>query len=95
MPDNPAPPIEQHYTILEIAVKLHLSRNAVRNLFDKEPDVIKIGLPSRREGAKYKRRYKTWRIPESVFLRVYARLLNKRGPESVIPTGRREHPAAG
>jgi len=74
-PDNPESSIERHYTLEEIREKLHVSKGTARNLFAKEKGLVKIGQPSRREAGKYKRRRYIWRIPESVFQRVYGRLL--------------------
>ena len=65
---------EQHYAPAEIAQKWGLSDTKVRRLFQDEPDVLRIGEPSRRLGRKLKRRYYTLRIPESVAERVYKRM---------------------
>jgi hypothetical protein len=54
--ERPATMIEPVYTIDEIAKREKLSREYVRKLFMSEPGVRKYG--------------KTWRIPESVLLRV-------------------------
>jgi hypothetical protein len=51
----------------------------IRELFIDEPGVIMIGQPSRREGRTLKRSYYTLRIPESVAVRVHARLSERPG----------------
>jgi len=84
--------IESHYTVLEIAQKWNVCENTVRNLFRDEPGVLTIGRPTRlmRRGSKtkYIRRYGVLRIPESVFVRVRSRLMDKRGVASVaVPAG--------
>jgi hypothetical protein len=69
--------IEQHYSVQEIAARLHLSDTAVRRLFENELGVLKIGEPSRRLARKLCRRYYTLRIPESVIRRVQQKLTSK------------------
>lgn len=61
---------EYHYTVEQAARILNLSRDSVRRLFMSEPGVIVIESPRKR----YKRTYRTLRIPASVFGRVYNRL---------------------
>jgi AraC-like DNA-binding protein len=61
---------EDHYTVQEIAEKWHLSETAVRKLFRHEPGVIKIDSPE----SRFKRGYRTLRVPASVAERVHARL---------------------
>jgi hypothetical protein len=89
MPENDKPRIEvvptaagieAYYTVGEIAAKWKLGFNTVKRLFADEPGVLKIGEQrSRLVGrGKYKRRYVTLRIPESAFLRVQKRLVEKR-----------------
>jgi hypothetical protein len=63
---------ERHYTVAAIAAKWSLSADAVRKLFEREPDVIVIGDPAPRG----KRRYTTLRVPQSVVERVHRRLRN-------------------
>ena len=65
---------EQHYAPAEVAKQWGLSDTKVRRIFENEPDVLRIGEPSRRLGRKLKRRYYTLRIPESVVERVYKRM---------------------
>lgn len=57
--------MEPFYTPKEIAERLKLSTDKVIRLFEKEPGVMII----QNEGARYKRRYRTLRIPESVLER--------------------------
>jgi hypothetical protein len=60
----------RHYTVAEIGALWSLSDDAVRKIFEREPDVLVIGgqrSPSR------KRRYTTLRIPEFVLERVHRR----------------------
>lgn len=50
----------------------NLSRDAVRHIFEREPDVLVIGT----DGSRTKRGYHTLRIPESVAERVHRRMCN-------------------
>ncbi len=61
---------EKHYSVLELAELWNLSENTIRRIFENEPGVLKWGS---REG-RFKRRYTTLRIPETVVLRVHRRL---------------------
>jgi len=61
---------EKHYSVLELAELWNLSENTIRRIFENEPGVLKWGS---REG-RFKRRYTTLRIPETVVLRVHKRL---------------------
>ncbi len=63
----------RHYSIDELAEAWNISRDTVRRLFEREPDVLVI---ERTRGLGRKRRYKTLRIPEEVARRVYRRLSN-------------------
>jgi hypothetical protein len=59
-----------HFTVQELAKLWGLSVDKIRELFENEPDVIKIqSLPK-----KGKRRYTTLRIPEPVAARVQRRI---------------------
>jgi hypothetical protein len=71
---------ERHFTPGELAELWHLAPSKVRELFKDEPGVIRIGEPSRREGRTLKRAYYTLRIPESVAVRVHARLTSRKRP---------------
>jgi hypothetical protein len=57
-----------------------MSVSRVRRMFRDEPGVVLDGEPSRRLGKKLKRAYYTMSIPESVALRVYERMVQKRPP---------------
>jgi len=73
--------LEHHYTIQEIAERWNIGYEKVRQIFDVEDGVLRIGEATRLSARrKYKRRYFTLRVPESVLLRVEARLMNKRPP---------------
>jgi hypothetical protein len=61
---------EKHYSVLELAALWNLSENTIRRIFENEPGVLKWGS---KEG-RFKRRYTTLRIPETVVLRVHRRL---------------------
>jgi hypothetical protein len=65
---------EKHYSPTEISALWGFAPSKVREIFIDEPGVLKIGEPSRREGKRLVRGYHTLRIPESVVLRVHARL---------------------
>lgn len=63
-------PAERHYAVIEVAKMWNLSPDKVREIFQHEPGVLVIGDPNPR----YKRRYRTLRIPQSVVNRVHTRL---------------------
>ena len=69
-PNSGDPALERHYSVAEIAKSWGLSGNTIRRIFEREPGVIGWGAAERR----FKRGYKTLRIPESVMLRVHRRL---------------------
>jgi len=75
MSDVPLPPaLERHYSPKEIAEMWGLSPDAVRRLLEHEPGVLII----RSETTGYgKRRYRTFRVPQSVLERVHRRLANR------------------
>lgn len=58
-----------HYSVRELATLWGLGVDKIRELFENEPDVIKIQRPPK----KGKRRYTTLRIPETVAARVQRR----------------------
>ena len=62
--------IERHYAPLELAKLWGFSVDKIRELFENEPDVLRVGHLERR----YKRRYISLRIPESVVVAVHRRL---------------------
>lgn len=61
----------RHYTVAEIAQLWHLSDDAVRNIFEREPGVLVLGGAQPKRG---KRSYTTLRIPEDVVERVHRRM---------------------
>lgn len=61
---------ERHFTPQELADMWKVSVQTVREIFEREEGVLKIG----RDGTRTRRRYKTLRIPESVAERVHTRL---------------------
>jgi hypothetical protein len=61
---------EKHWTPQELAEIWGVSVQTIREIFQKEEGVLKIG----RDGTRSRRRYKTLRIPESVAERVHTRL---------------------
>ncbi len=63
---------ERHYSVAEIAEMWNLSRDVVRNLFQKEAGVFVYGD----DRSRSKRGYHTIRIPESIVERVYRRSCN-------------------
>ena len=66
-------PAERHYAVIEVAEMWHLSPDKVREIFEHEPGVLVIGD----RNPRYKRRYRTLRIPHTVLLRVHNRLAAK------------------
>jgi hypothetical protein len=68
------PLTEHHFQPADLAKLWGLSPSKVRRLFENEPDVLRIGEPSRRVGRVLKRAYYTLRIPQSVAQRVHDRL---------------------
>ncbi len=67
--------LEKHFTPAELAELWGLSSQKIRQLFEREPGVLRIGEPSRRVGRTLKRAYHTIRIPETVAIRVHQRLI--------------------
>ena len=61
---------EEYYSVVQIAQRLNLSHDLVRNLFMREPGVLAITRPAKRN----KRIYRTLRIPASVLNRVVTRM---------------------
>ena len=68
---------EKHYTPTELSALWNLAPSKVRELFENEPGVMRIGEGSRKEGRSIKRGYFSMRIPESVMVRVHTRLSSK------------------
>lgn len=64
------PVIEQrHFSVQELAKLWHLSVDAIRRIFEKEPGVLVLS-----DVKRGKRRYRTIRIPESVAQRVHGKM---------------------
>jgi len=63
-------PQRRHYTVAEIAEMWQFSRNVGRKLFENEPGVLVVG----NDATLGKRRYRLFRIPESVMERVHQKL---------------------
>lgn len=63
------PALEKHYSVIEVAKLWSLSENTIRRMFTGEPGVVEWGS----EESRFKRAYKTMRIPESVLQRVHRR----------------------
>jgi len=62
--------LEPHFSVQTLSKTWGLSTDAIRDLFEGEPGVLRIG--DRTSGRK--RRYVTLRIPETVAVRVHKRL---------------------
>jgi len=62
--------IEKHYSVSELASSWQLSENTIRRMFEDEPGVLRWGTTE----CRFKRRYITLRIPETVVLRVHRQL---------------------
>ncbi len=62
--------LEKHYSVQEISDKWKLSPDTIRKLFHDEQGVVRIGRPE----SRFKRQYFILRVPESVLLRVHARI---------------------
>jgi hypothetical protein len=72
---SPIPPArfeEHHYSVKEIGEMWGLSADAVRKLFEGEPDVFVVA----EERPRGKRSYRTMRVARSVVERVYRRRCN-------------------
>jgi hypothetical protein len=59
--------VEKHYSVKELAELWNLSEKTIRRIFEDEPGVLKWGDA---EG-RFRRRYTTIRIPETIALRVH------------------------
>ena len=68
---------EYHFTVKELATATRLSADTIRRWCERQPDVVIICL-----GQPGKRGYRTFRVPASAALRLYA--------ESSIPPPRPE-----
>ena len=65
--------VEIHYSPAQVAEKWGLDVDTVRSLFENEPNVLIVNRP----GTRHKRRYRTFKIPESVMVRVHNRLSSR------------------
>lgn len=63
-------PFERHFSPDEIGEMWGLSADTIRRIFEREPGVLVLDL------SKGRRNYRTFRIPESVALRVHRRMSN-------------------
>lgn len=71
---GPAPTsIEQYLTPAQIAKMLQLSTDTVIRIFENQPGVLVVGDC---EGSRIRRRYRTIRVPESVYKRVLRQCTN-------------------
>ncbi len=61
---------ERHYSVHDLVGLWGLSEKTIRRMFTDEPGVLEWG----HEEERYKRPYKTLRIPESVAARVHRRM---------------------
>jgi hypothetical protein len=80
-----AGPLEQHYSVNQIAKLWSVSDDTVRRLFENEPGVKKFGRERGLVGGRrkaYRRRWLMLRVPQSVLERVEQRLMHKRRPDS-------------
>lgn len=68
--ENAKIPVEKHYSVSELATIWKLSENTIRRMFEGEPGVIRWGAAE----SRFRRRYTTLRIPETVVLRVHRQL---------------------
>ena len=75
---------QKHFSPDQIAEMWGLSRDSAIRLFEHEPGVLIIAKPA----AKYRRRYRTFRIPESVLARVHERMISRPKPAMTTMTAR-------
>lgn len=61
---------EKHYSVSELAKLWGLSERTIRRMFENEAGVLCWGSSE----SRYKRGYKTLRVPETVMLRVHRQL---------------------
>lgn len=61
---------EKHYSVSELAMLWGLSERTIRRMFENEPGVLCWGSSE----SRFKRGYKTLRVPETVMLRVHRQL---------------------
>lgn len=68
----PSPSRERHFTVSEVAELWSLSPDVIRKIFECEKGVLVFGD----QGSRYKRSYRTLRIPASILERVHRRMSN-------------------
>ena len=68
---KPSPSTERHYTPIEIAKMMRLSRTTVYKLLESEPGVFRIGERG------LNRTRVTYRVPESVWHRIHEKFTIK------------------
>ena len=61
---------EKHYSVPELAKLWALSERTIRRMFENEPGVLCWGSSE----SRFKRGYKTLRVPETVVVRVHRQL---------------------
>ena len=61
---------EKHYSVAEVARLWDLSEKTIRRMFENEPGVLCWG----KSETRFRRGYRTLRIPETVVLRVHRQL---------------------
>ena len=61
---------EKHYSVPELAKLWGLSERTIRRMFENEPGVLCWGSSE----SRFKRGYKTLRVPETVMVRVHRQL---------------------
>jgi hypothetical protein len=64
--------LERHYAPDELGEIWGLSSDTIRRMFEREPGVLVIEHAK----GKNRRRYRTFRIPESIAMRVHKRMAN-------------------
>ena len=70
MPLPSEPAFERHLSVQDVSQMWSLSEDKVRAIFEHEPGVIVIG----NEETRYRRGYRTLRIPESIVRNVHKKL---------------------
>jgi hypothetical protein len=68
--DRPDLAFERHYSVADLVTLWGLSEKTIRRIFVGEPGVLEWGHDEER----FKRGYKTMRIPQSVVQRVHRRM---------------------
>jgi predicted transcriptional regulator len=66
---------EQHYSVQQVAKLWGLSEHAVRDAFEHEPGIVRLGNS---QSTGRRRKYVTVRIPASVVERIHSRMTGRR-----------------